>query len=63
MSLAFFTVGARIGAVFGSIECFRQGIPGAYRLRFVGQYTLISTGAFGAVLAVASFGHCLRRIG
>ena len=34
-----------VGSVFGTLESLRQGIPGAYKLRFIGQYTLISTGA------------------
>ncbi|PIA48163.1 hypothetical protein AQUCO_01400622v1 [Aquilegia coerulea] len=51
-------VGAAAGAVYGTFEAFRYKIPGALKIRHVGQSTLASAGMFGLFLGIGSILHC-----
>ncbi|KAF5185095.1 Reactive oxygen species modulator 1-like [Thalictrum thalictroides] len=52
------SVGAAAGVVFGTFEAFRHKIPGALKIRHIGQTTLASAGMFGLFLGVGSILHC-----
>jgi len=51
-------VGGAIGAVYGTYEAFRYKIPGAMKIRYVGQTTLGSAAIFGLFLGAGSLIHC-----
>ncbi|KAJ7530371.1 hypothetical protein O6H91_14G001400 [Diphasiastrum complanatum] len=53
-------VGGAVGAVYGTYEAFRYRIPGALKIRHVGQTTLGSAAIFGLFLGAGSLIHCAR---
>lgn len=53
-------VGGAIGAVYGTFEAFKYKIPGAMKIRYVGQTTLGSAAIFGLFLGAGSLIHCGR---
>ncbi|KAH7281874.1 hypothetical protein KP509_35G000100 [Ceratopteris richardii] len=51
-------VGGAVGAVYGTYEAARYKIPGAMKIRHIGQTTLGSAALFGLFLAAGSLIHC-----
>ncbi|KAH7434834.1 hypothetical protein KP509_06G037100 [Ceratopteris richardii] len=51
-------VGGAVGAVYGTYEAVRYKIPGAMKIRHIGQTTLGSAAFFGLFLAAGSLIHC-----
>lgn len=57
------SLGAAVGALYGTYEAFRYQIPGLYKVRYIGQTTVSSAAIFGLFLGAGSFLQCGRRAG
>ncbi|KAK9862655.1 hypothetical protein WJX84_012442 [Apatococcus fuscideae] len=53
-------LGGSMGALYGTYEAFRYKVPGALKIRYVGQTTLSSAAVFGLFLGAGSLIHCGR---
>eukprot|EP00127_Corallochytrium_limacisporum_P003097 Clim_evm26s146 gene=Clim_evmTU26s146 len=49
-----FSVGASIGCILGSYQCFRMGLRGRDFVRTVGKVMLQSGGSFGFFMGIGS---------
>lgn len=52
------TLGASVGAVYGTYDAIRFKIPGLFKLRHIGKTTLQTGAIFGTFLAAGALLHC-----
>ncbi|KAL6753331.1 hypothetical protein V8C86DRAFT_2587754 [Haematococcus lacustris] len=52
------TLGASIGAVYGTWDAFRFKVPGMLKIRHIGNATLSTGAIFGTFLAAGALLHC-----
>jgi hypothetical protein len=57
------SLGAAVGAMYGTYEAFRYQIPGLYKIRYIGQTTVSSAAIFGLFIGAGSFLQCGRSAG
>jgi len=52
------TLGASVGAAYGTWDAFKFKIPGMFKIRHIGQTTVTTGAIFGTFLAAGALLHC-----